>query len=104
MKKDNKTAMVAINKWFYYAMNYGFKEMEVQTFDGTVTKYAPDCFEAFPVWLRQHLLDKWEYAYDNYGSRAVLMAFYAELDGSNRKLLMQWVLDNYNDEVELNLD
>ena len=30
--------------------------------------------------------------------------FYAELDGNNRKLLMGWVLNNYNDEQKLNFN
>ena len=97
-----KVAMTAINKFFYYAMNFGSKKMEVAVIgEGIVEKYMPDCFEAFPVSLRQHLYKKWESLYDSYGSRAVLMAFYAELDGTNRKLLMEWVINNYNGECKL---
>lgn len=101
MTENTMTSMVAINKWFYYAMNYNVVPMEIDDYAGKRTEYLPDCFEAFPKSLRGHLAGKWNYAYDSYGSRAVLMAFYAELDGDNRKLLMQWVLDNYNDEVKL---
>ena len=101
MTENIKTAMLAINKWFYYAMNYPVVAVEVETFDGTKKEYLPDCFNAFPKTLRAHLAKKWDSLYGLYGSRAVLMAFYAELDWNNRKLLMEWVLNNYNDEQKM---
>ena len=104
MTENIKTAMTAINKWFYYAMNYPVVAVEVETFDGIKTEYLPDCFKAFPKVLRAHLAKKWDALYERYGSRAVLMAFYGELDWSNRKLLVEWVLDNYNDEQKFNFD
>lgn len=104
MTENTKIAMTAINKWFYYAMNYTHREMDVQTFNGTERKFCPDCFEAFPASLRQHLLSKWDYLYEKYGSRAVLMAFYAELSTNYRKDLMEWVLNNYNYEEKLNFN
>ena len=102
MTENTKTAMIAINKWFYYAMNYPVVEIEVENFDGTTTMHLPDCFNAFPKTLRAHLAGKWDSLYEKYGSRAVLMAFYAELSSNYRKDLMEWVLNNYNDEQKLN--
>ena len=102
MTENTKIAMTAINKWFYYAMNYNVVEMEVENFDGTTTMYLPDCFNAFPKTLRAHLAGKWDFLYEKYGSRAVLMAFYAELSSNYCKDLMEWVLNNYNDEMKLN--
>ena len=101
MTENTKIGMIAINKWFYYAMNYNVVPMEINDYAGKRTEYLPDCFEAFPSHLRGHLFSKWDSLYESYGSRAVLMAFYAELDGTNRKLLMEWVLNNYNDEQKL---
>lgn len=102
MTENTKIAMTAINKWFYYAMNYNVVQIEVETFDGTKKEYLPDCFNAFPKTLRAHLAKKWDTLYGLYGSRAVLMAFYAELSSNYRKDLMEWVLNNYNDEQKLN--
>ena len=93
MTENTKNAMIAINKWFYYGMNYNVVPVEIADYQ--------DCFNAFPKHLRGHLFSKWESLYESYGSRAVLMAFYAELDGTNRKRLMEWVLENYNDECKL---
>ena len=104
MTENTKTAMTAINKWFYYAMNYPVVEVEVADYQGTRKEYLPDCFNAFPKTLRAHLAGKWDSLYDQYGSRAVLMAFYAELSSNYRKDLMAWVLENYNDEQKLNFN
>jgi hypothetical protein len=93
--------MIAINKWFYYAMNYPVIPIEVADFDGIHTEYLPDFFNAFPKSSRRHLAGKWNAYYEDYGSRAVLMVFYGELDWTNRKLLMEWVLNNYNDEQKM---
>ena len=104
MTENTKTAMVAINKWFYYAMNYNVIKMEVSSFDGDKEMYLPDCFLAFPKHIRLHFAGKWDALYNDYGSRAVLMAFYAELSDNYRKDLMAWVMDNYNDEHKLKFD
>lgn len=104
MTENTKTAMIAINKWFYYAMNYNVVEVEVGDHNGTRTEYLPDFFNAFPLWLRGHLAGKWNALYEDYGSRAVLMAFYGELSSNYRKDLMAWVLENYNGEQKLNFN
>jgi len=104
MTENTKIAMTAINKWFYYAMNFGCKKMEVATFSGIEQEYCPDCFEAFPPNMRGHLLNKWNGIYESYGSDAVLMRFYAELSTNYRKDLMQWVLNNYNDEQKIKFE
>lgn len=97
-----RNSMTAINKWIYYCLNYNVVKMEVSSFDGDREMYLPDCFIAFPKYLRVHLAGKWDAYYKDYGSYAVMTKFYAELDGTNRQLLMEWVLNNYNDEQKLN--
>ena len=104
MTENTKIAMQAINKWFYYAMNYRVVEVEVGDYNGTRTEYLPDFFNAFPLWLRGHLAGKWNTLYEKYGSHAVLMAFYGELSSNYRKDLMAWVLENYNDEQKLSFN
>lgn len=104
MTENTKVAMTAINKWFYYAMNYNVVPIEIEDYAGKRTEYLPDCFNAFPKHLRGHLAGKWNAYYEKYGSRAVLMVFYGELDSNNKKLLMEWVLNNYNGEQKLNFN
>ena len=104
MTENIKTAMIAINKWFFYGYNYDCVEMEIATFSGVEKMYAPSCLQAFPVGMRKHFLGKWNELYDAYGSRAVLMAFYAELSPSNRKLLIEWIMGNYNNEQKLSFN
>ena len=101
MTENLKTAMLGINKWFYYAMNYPVVKVEIADYQGTREEYLPDFFNAFPKYLRGHLASKWNAYYEDYGSRAVLMVFYGELDWENRKLLMEWVLNNYHDEQKM---
>lgn len=102
MTENMKVAMSAINKWFYYAMNYNVVEILVPTLDGEESiMWLPDFFNAFPKSIRAHFASKWNYGYDQYGSRAALMWFYAELSSNYRIMLMEWVLNNYNDELKL---
>lgn len=101
MTENTKTAIIAINKWFYYAMNYNVVPIEIEDYQGKREEYLPDCFNAFPKSLRGHLAGKWNSLYESYGSRAVLMAFYAELSSDYRKDLIKWVMENYNDEQKM---
>lgn len=80
-------SMTAINKWVFFCMNYPYDFIDKVWADET--------------WLAKHLKGKFDYYYDQYGSRAVMNTFYCELDGENKQKLMSWVLDNYNDEQKL---
>ena len=104
MTENTKTAMIAINKWFYYAMNYPVVEIEIADYAGERTEYLPDFFNAFPKHLRGHLAGKFSDIYDKYGSRAVLMWLYGELSTNYRKDLIKWVMENYNDEQKLSFN
>ena len=104
MTENTKIAMQAINKWFYYAMNYRVVEVEVEEFDGNHIEYLQDYLNALSMHLRKHLAGKWNYGHKTYGSRAALMWFYGELSSNYRKRLMLWVLENYNDEQKLNFN
>ena len=98
------TSIEAVNKWFFYSMNYRVVPVEVEDFEGPRAMYLPDCFNAFPKHLRGHLAGKWEALYESYGSRAVLSAFYAELSSNYRIALVKWVMENYNDEQKLHFE
>ena len=90
MNETMQLSAIAINKWFYWCYNYE---------DNFIAKiWGP----REPYNLTDHLTAKFDALYDRYGSRAVMNVFYAELDGGNKKKLLEYVLTNYNDEVKLN--
>ena len=98
-------ALIAINKFFFYAMNYPCGPITYKSIDGTEKKaYLPSFFKAFPPYLVEHLKGKWEYACDNYGGYGAMMKFYGELDGSNRNLMLNYIIDNYNGEQRIPLN
>ncbi len=83
----NKQSLIAINKWNFFIYNFPSDFIERVWADDTS--------------LVNHLKGKFLSAYERHGGYGCVPAFYAELDNSNRKKLMQWVMDNFNDEQRL---
>ena len=83
----DEKSLIAINKWMYFIYNFPYNFIE--------KVWADD------AGLANHLKGKFQSAYDRYGSYGCVPAFYGELDMNNRKKMMQWVMDNYNDEQKL---
>lgn len=100
MTESIKTAIKAINKWIFFGWNYPSIEHEWTNIHGEKK------FEVVPVFLTEikwtcnfdHILSKWHIATRTKNSNAYLVEFYAELGNENRRLLLKWVIDNYNDE------
>lgn len=89
---DKHISLIAINKWMFFCYNYPYNFIE-------------------SVWgkremfnLTDHLTKKFDDLYQSKGAYGVIPAFYAELDGSNKIKLMEWVMDNYNDEQRLRFE
>lgn len=99
--KDINISIKAINKFFYYSMNYPCIRFEYDTYAGTTkSEYLPDFFKAFPYHLLQHFADKWrgitrDARGDSYG---FINKFYAELDSTYRAEMLKYIMENYNDE------
>lgn len=83
----NREALTAINKWFYFSMNYPY---------GFIEKIWGD-----EPWLANHIKSKFDHLYDVYGSYGVINALYGELDTTNRVKFMNWVMNNYNNEIAI---
>lgn len=100
MTESIKAAIKAINKWVFFGWNYPSIEHEWTNIHGEKK------FEVVPVFLTEikwtcnfdHILSKWHIATRTKNSNAYLVEFYAELGNENRRLLLKWVIDNYNDE------
>ena len=86
----DKTALNAINKFFYFSMNFPYDFIEKVWGD--------------EPWLVNHLKGKFNGLYDSDGSYGVINAFYGELSTSNRIKLMDWVMNNYSDEIKLSFN
>ena len=85
-----ETSLNAINKFFYFSMNFPYNFIE------KVWENEP--------YLAKHLRGKFEGLYRLYGSYGVINAFYGELDTNNRIKLMDWVMNNYDGEIKLRFD
>lgn len=90
MTETNKTALTAINKWMFFTYNYPYD------FIAKVWGDNPS--------LGEHLKGKFDYYYDEYGAYGAIPKFYAELDSSNKVKMMNWVIENFNQEQKLNLE
>lgn len=103
MEKIN-TSIVAINKFFFYAMNYPCIRIEYHSIDGTNKyDYLPDFFKAFDFHMIEHLRSKWLNACERTDSYGYIMKFYGELDGSNRQKMLTYIMENYDDEQKIPL-
>lgn len=97
-------ALIAINKFFFYAQNYPSIRIDYKSIDGTMKfDYLPDFFKAFEPYLVEHLRGKWLNACEKTDSYGVVMKFYGELDGSNRQKMLKYIMENYNDEQRIPL-
>ncbi len=103
---DLKTAITAINKWLFFGWNYECIWHEWKSIHGTSkAQYVPR-FLAEAKWTCNfdHMLEKWRNAYCRSNGDSHLVAFYADIDNANRKILLEWVMNNYNDECKLYKD
>lgn len=71
----------AINKWIYFTFNYPYDFIE-------------RCWSDKPM-LAKHIRSK----FNSYGGD--LNRLYCELDSGNMNRLLEWVMDNYNDDVKV---
>lgn len=86
---DKQIPLIAINKWMYFIYNYPYNFIELVW------------GERKPYNLTDHLSNKFDAYYKSVGAYGVIPKFYAELDWENRTKMMQWVMDNYNDEQKI---
>ena len=104
MTEELKIAMIAINKWLFYGWNYKVVPMAVTTPGGvTMATYVPEFIKEVKWTCHiSHMLEKWTAAATHsQTSDAYMVQFYADLDDNNRKLLLEWIIQNYNGEKPL---
>lgn len=79
--------IIAINKWVFFCNNYPNDFIE--------KVWADDSS------LIEHLKAKFDYLYKWHGSYGVIHAFYGELSWTHRVKLMNWVIENFNNEQKV---
>jgi hypothetical protein len=67
---------LVVHNWVYFTFNYPHN-------------FVKDAFDS------KHLEEKFSSSYTRYGSVGVLMSFWANLDGDNRRILSLWIKNNY---------
>jgi hypothetical protein len=67
---------LVVKNWVYFTFNYPMG-------------FVKDAFDS------KHLEEKFSSSYERYGSIGVLMSFWANLDGNNRRILALWIKNNY---------
>lgn len=99
-----KIGMEAVNRWLFHGWNYELVSIAVPDYANNASKlvYVPR-FIAEAKWTcnLHHMISKWQQACDSQHPDAYLVAFYASLDTFNRRILLEWVLENYTDEAKL---
>lgn len=94
-----ETMIKSINKFFYYSQNYPLVPIEYKSIDGTMKKdYLPDFFKAFPDHIIEHFRGKWVCATKSVDSYGYVNKFYAELDSNYRRMMLEYICNNYHDE------
>ena len=101
MTDNMKIAMAAINKWVYFSLNYDVVPYTYPDDKDSII-YVPE-FMVEVKWTCpiSHMIGKWKYATRTEDAHTYLIRFYTELDSTNRTLLMEWIMNNYNDEIKL---
>lgn len=105
MTENMKTALMAINKFMYYSWNYPLVYHEWKT-DGDIIR--KETVPEFLVQVRwhcnfEHMLSKWRESIKSDNPMTYFPEFYSRLDLWNRKLFLEWIMENYNDERKLEL-
>lgn len=100
--KDLNLSIKAINKFFYYSMNYPTIRIEYPSIDGTWKyDYLPDFFKVLPINMVEHFRGKWIEAVGKTDSYGFVNKFYAELDSNYRADILRYIMENYDDECKI---
>lgn len=81
MIKEDYSSYSPICKWNYFCANYPYDFIE------TVWADNPN--------MANHLKEKFSDFYSSTGAYGVMLKFYLGLDGENKKILEDWVMNNF---------
>ena len=104
MTEALKIGIEAVNRWLFHGWNYDSVDTEIPDYATGGPKHVViPRFLAEAKWTCNlpHMIDKWTSACRSQNPDAYLVKFYADLDNENRRILLEWVLQNYTDERKL---
>lgn len=103
MTKETQIALEAINKWLYFGWNFSSEYHEWKGAGGQTRQMVLPTFLFKVRWScnLDHMVDKWVAATRYKDADTYLIKFYCELDLWNRRLLLEWIMENYTDERKL---
>jgi hypothetical protein len=58
-----------------------------------------DCFQSRGTSVVNHLQNKFNDLYHRYGSQPVVVRFMMELTDANKKIMLNWITENYNHKL-----
>lgn len=105
MAKDMQTSIEAINKFIFYCYNHPSEpsgRTEVDEDGSTLSWWVPG-FIMQAEWTtnRDHMISKWIGYAKKYSDIETFHKFYGELDDSNRKIMLEWIMTHYDNEQHL---
>lgn len=71
-----------ITKWVYWCFNYHYPQEWIPKLWGEGA-------------MGEHMMKKFKFLYEKYGSNAVMNRFFVELDQENQQKLIDYVMSNY---------
>ena len=101
--QDRESAVVAMNEMFYFAMNIEYDYAEFTDYQDKYRRMY------IPKFLRDidwgchilHMIELWNEWSSKGGVFGGMYAFYAKLDTTNRRKLLEYIIDNYNSGIKI---
>lgn len=103
MTENLEIAIAAINKWIFHGWNYTIVPLTYKSFGETPVSTHVPAFIRDVKWACNlgHIIEKWKLATESGDPDTYLVKFYKELGNENRIRLLEWIMQNYNDERKL---
>lgn len=97
--------LISINKFIFYSLNYQTIVFKVKDDnDKDENRYLPDFFTAFyGESIFNHLADKWVDSSNKTDGYGRVIRFYTELSSELRKKMLDYIINNYNDEQKIQI-
>lgn len=103
---DLESGILAVNKFMFYSWNFNSVCVE---YDNGWGKHIQRVLPEFIWALREqwpcnfdHIVDKWDgVCKDSDTPYDLLPLFYARMGSESRRIMLTWILQNYNDEQNI---